>query len=168
MPETTNRLMAHECAALSSGHRGHESLGRVVELGSWEAAIGQSQPDGVGARTACSPLSSTPIACCLPDQSRQPLSTAPAGDHAEADVVVGDPGVVADEHDVGGLHQLETARRGDAFDGRHHGNLDSGDGVAGPAKCLEQRAQRCGALSRAVVPPRRNRLRRRSFRLRPG
>ena len=43
--------------------------------------------------------------------------------------------------------KLETARCSDALDGRHDGNLDRGDGVAGPSEGLEQRTQGCGALA---------------------
>ena len=98
-----------------------------------------SRPDSL------SPLSSKPKRGLTPHEPRQSLCAATTGDHAEVDVLVGDPGVVAHQHDVGGLHEFETARHGDAVDGHNDGDFDARDRIARTAERGEQLPQRLGA-----------------------
>ncbi len=70
----------------------------------------------------------------------------PAGDHAEVDVVVRDSCLVRDQHDVGGLHQLEATGHGHTFDNCDNRHLRAGDRLTGGFERGEQRPQLGGAF----------------------
>ncbi len=81
----------------------------------------------------------------MSDQAGQPLRASATGDHAKVDVVVGNLSVVADDHDVGGLHQLEAAGHCDTLDCGDHRDFDGRNGITRLTERVEQRSQRFGA-----------------------